>query len=131
MKLKKKLLLCLAVVVAVAFISGASILAVSSLGSKDDPLVTLSYLTGQFKPQVLGEVNTRIDAAKASLAPALDEKIDGFKADINAKVNSGAGKKAAVFTLVTLSKTRLFPAISGRSCSCASAPPRQTANRLP
>jgi hypothetical protein len=106
MKLKKKLLITLGVLVAVAFISGASILAATTLGTQQDPLVTLSYLTSQFKPQLLSEVGTSIDAAEASMAPELESKIAGFRSEIDAKLSSASSKEATSFTLVTLSKNQ-------------------------
>lgn len=106
MKLKKKLLITLGVIVAVAFISGASILAASTLGTQQDPLVTLSYLTSQFKPQLLSEVDASIDAAEASMAPGLESKITGFRSEIDAKLSSASNKEATSFTLVTLSKNQ-------------------------
>jgi hypothetical protein len=106
MKLKKKLLITLGIFVAVAFVSGASILAVTSLGTQQDPLVTLSYLTGQFKPQLLSDVNAGISAAEASMKPALDAKINSFEADIDAKLSGASGDDSAGFTLVTLKKNQ-------------------------
>lgn len=105
MKLKKKLLISLGVVVAVAFISGASILAATTLGTQQDPLVTLSYLTSQFKPQILSEVNSSISSAEATLAPTLDAKVSTFKTEIDAKL-TGASVDTVGFTLVTLSKNQ-------------------------
>ena len=86
MKLKKKLLITLGVIVAVAFISGVSILAATTLGTQTDPLVTLSYLTGKLKPQIMSEVSAGITAAEASLQPSLDAQVNQFKSDIDAKL---------------------------------------------
>lgn len=110
MKLKKKILISLGVLVAVAFISGASILAVTTLGTTSDPLITLSYLTGQLKPQVMSDVSASISAAEASLAPSLDAKVNSFKSDIDTKL-SGSGASQTGFVLVTLSK--------GQTVNCA------------
>lgn len=105
MKFKKKLLITLGVIVAVAFISGASILAATTFGTTNDPLVTLSYLTAKLKPQIMTDINASISAAQASLQPSLDAQINNFKADIDGKLN-GAGIEQAGFTLVTLSKNQ-------------------------
>lgn len=105
MKLKKKLLITLGVVVAVAFISGVSILAASTFGTTNDPLVTLSYLTQKFKPQIMSEVSADISAAKASLEPILDAEVDSFKDDIESKL-SDTTVESVGFTLVTLSKNQ-------------------------
>jgi hypothetical protein len=106
MKLRKKILIGLGVLVAVAFISGASILAATSLGTQSDPLVTLSYLTGIFKPQIMNDVNASISSAEASLQPSLDGQIAAFKSDIEAKLSGSSTQSAASFTLVTLNKNQ-------------------------
>ena len=111
MKLKKKLLIALGVLVAVAFVSGVSILAATTLGTQSDPLVTLSYLTGKFKPQVMSDVSANISAAQASLAPSLDAQVDRFKADIDSKLAGSSAQQSAGFTVITLNK--------GQSISCS------------
>ncbi len=105
MKTKKKIMLALGVLVAVAFISGASILAATTLGTSTDPLVTLSYLTGKLKPQIMSDVNAGISAAEASLAPSLDAKISGFKADIDSKSSSSSSQTAG-FAVVSLNQNQ-------------------------
>ncbi len=105
MKLKKKMLITLGVIVAVAFISGASILAVTTFGTTNDPLVTLSYLNQKLKPEIMAGVSADVSAAQASLQPSLDAQVNSFKSDIDSKLG-GAGVEAAGFTLVTLSKNQ-------------------------
>jgi hypothetical protein len=110
MKFKKKLLIAIGVVVAVAVISGVSILAATNLGTSSDPLVTLSYLTNKLKPQLMTEVQSAITAAETSLKAALDAKIDSFEADIEGKLSgsgSGSGGDVDTFTVVTLSKNQV------------------------
>lgn len=103
MKIKKKIIIALGVLVAVAFISGASILAATTLGTSTDPLVTLSYLTGKLKPQIMTDVNASISAAEASLSPSLNAQISGFQADINAKSSSSTAQ-TVTFSVITLNK---------------------------
>lgn len=104
MTLKKKLLIGLGVLIAVAFISGASILAATTLGTQSDPLVTLSYLTGKLKPQIMSDVSANISAAQSSMAPALNAQINQFKADIDAKLSGTAAQSSAAFSVVSLNK---------------------------
>lgn len=103
MRTKKKLLIALGVIIAVAFISGASILAATTLGTTADPLVTLSYLTSKLKPQIMNDVNASINSAEAALSAQLDTQVNGFTSDIDAKLN-GSASQTAGFTLVTLAK---------------------------
>jgi hypothetical protein len=104
MKIRNKLLISIGVVLAVALISGVSILAATNLGTSSDPLVTLSYLTNQLKPQFMTEVQSAITAAETSLSSQLDAKIDTFESDIESKLTGGSGADVDTFTLVTLSK---------------------------
>jgi hypothetical protein len=105
MKFKKKILIALGVVVAVAVISGASILAATTLGTQSDPLVTLSYLTQKMKPQIMNDVNSSISAAEASLQPTLDAQISQFKSDIDSKLG-GSSSQSDGFAVITLSKNQ-------------------------
>lgn len=108
MKFKNKLLIALGVVVAVAVISGVSILAATNVGTSTDPLVTLSYLTNKLKPQLMTEVQSAVTAAETSLKAALDAKIDSFEADIDSKLTgAGSGSDVDTFTVVTLSKNQV------------------------
>jgi hypothetical protein len=103
MKRRKKIFIAIAAVFGVAFISGASILAATTLGTSDAPLVTLSYLMQKFKPQVMSEVDTQLEAAEASASAKLDSEIAQVSADIDAKLDD-ASVTPVGFTLVTLSK---------------------------
>ncbi len=109
MKFGKRMLITLAILVGVAFISGVSILATTTFGTKTDPLITLSYLTNQLKPQIMSDVSADISAAEASIQPAIDAKIDDFKAELDG-LSGGETFESAGFTLVTLS--------NGQTASC-------------
>jgi hypothetical protein len=115
MSRKKKLLITLGVIVAVAFISGVSILGATTFGTTNDPLVTLSYLTQKLKPQIMAEVSAEISAAQASLQPSLDAKVNEFKANIDAKLGASPGTttESDTFTLVTLSKNQTLSCAVG------------------
>jgi hypothetical protein len=104
MKLKKKILIMLGVIVAVAFISGASILAATTFGTTNDPLVTLSYLTVKLKPQIMEDFNASVSAAEASLQPSLDAQISTFKSEIDAKLTDTSQHEAVGFSVITLNK---------------------------
>ena len=69
--------------VRIAVITAAAVAAVSlgamaaDVGSESDPLVTLSYLTQQFTPSVLNQVDSQSTKAKAELATQLEAKLQG------------------------------------------------------
>jgi hypothetical protein len=89
MKTKRKVLL--AVVCAVAAVT--AVYAAASAGSSSDPLVTLSYLTDKFTPQM----ESRMDALVQEKAEKLTEQFD-------AAASGSAGTSSSVFQVVTLSK---------------------------
>lgn len=95
-----------------AIIAASAVAAVSlgalaaDVGSESDPLVTLSYLTQQFTPSVLSQVDSQITKAKADLAAQLDAKIQ----------NSGNGSTSSassVFETVTLAQGQKVVGTSG------------------
>ena len=102
--MKNKLITALAVIAVIALISGAGILAATSIGTQSDPLVALSYLTDKFKPQILDELKG--DIAKAE--QTITQKVDSQVAEINTRLSSNQSGSAVqptaadVFSVVTL-----------------------------
>jgi len=55
--MKSRLVNCIVVLAVIVAISGVSVLAIASTpGTQTDPVVTLSYLTGVFRPQIMTSV---------------------------------------------------------------------------
>lgn len=69
----KKIAIALAVLTAVALVSGLTTLAVTSYGSESDPLVTLSYLNETVTPAIMEQWNAALEAKTAELQARLDE----------------------------------------------------------
>lgn len=88
----KKITIALAVLVAVALVSGLTTMAVTNYGSKDDPLVTLSYLNETVTPRITEELN----AALAAKAEELQSRLDALGRPSGGSVPSG-------FVVLTLS----------------------------
>ncbi|MDR0491049.1 MAG: hypothetical protein LBH28_07380 [Oscillospiraceae bacterium] len=107
--MKRKLIISVAVLAAVVFVSGASILAVASSGSESDPFVTLSFLTDVFRPQIMVE----IDKTDRELSEKFDARISEFEARLQSSLGSAAEahSSADVFSVVTLT--------SGQSLTCS------------
>ena len=93
----KKFVIALAVLVAVALISGLTTLAVTNYGTESDPLVTLSYLNETLSPQIEGKVSAAIDAKARELEDKFDEAIDDVDTDVSTVT-------PAAFKVVTLSR---------------------------
>ena len=88
----KKFVIAVAVLLAVALVSGLTTLAVTNYGTKDDPLVTLSYLNQTVTPGILDELEGSIDAKATELTREWEQRI------------SAAGTPTASgFAVVTLS----------------------------
>lgn len=60
MKKNKRILVTVIVIALIASLT-AGYIALADAGSSDDPLVSLSYLTGVFKPELLNEVDSRVN----------------------------------------------------------------------
>ncbi len=83
---KKKLLIAVCALLALAGLTAAGTMAAGGAGSQSDPLVTLSYLNDTFTGQIM-------------------EKVDKLIAERNAKLSSelGSGGVSSAYTAVTLS----------------------------
>ena len=53
-------------------------LAAEGQGSRDDPLVTLSYLTEQTTPSILSEVDSMVEERQAELEQRLSDVVDRY-----------------------------------------------------
>ena len=111
MSKKKKLLIIVAVVLAVATVSGVSILAATTFGSQTDPLVTLSYLTEKYKPQIIEELKKDIASAAEELSRQLEAKVNEANATPGASQPTTQIGDADVFKVVTLTQ--------GKTINCA------------
>jgi len=107
--MKNKIIVGIVVLAAVVLVSGASILAFANPGTEVDPLITLSYLTDVFKPQVTEEMQK----TEQDLIESFESRI----AALEARLQAGQGGTsvspgpADVFTVVTLRR--------GQSLTCS------------
>jgi hypothetical protein len=91
--MKAKLKVLAAVLCAVAAVTVAY--AATSAGSSSDPLVTLSYLTDKFTPQM----ESKMDTLVKDKADELTEQFDTAMTSAG-----GSGSSSSVFQVVTLTK---------------------------
>lgn len=73
--------------------------ALAAGGDQDDPLVTLSYLTGMAAPDILAQVEART----AQRQSELEKSFDAALSDYQQKLGQSAGG-GATYSVVTLSK---------------------------
>lgn len=91
MKKNVKVLCAVAAVILAASVAYAAVGA--GAGSSSDPLVTLSYLTGVFKPKVEEKLDTMVDEKADELQKQFDKTVSQV---------SGGSSGTAVFSVVTL-----------------------------
>ena len=103
---KKKLLIAVGVLLAVALIVGLTTLATTTYGTKNDPLVALSYLNSTVTPNIESSLEDKLDTRAADLEAALEQQLAQFKSDISGSASGGG----ASFSVVSLS--------SGQTVTC-------------
>ena len=108
--MKRRIFAGIAFLAVVAFVSGLSILAFAAPATKEDPLVTLSYLNEVFKAEVMNEIK--------KTEQEMTQKFDSRISALESQLQSGQGGSvtlvpggADVFSVVTLS--------NGQSLTCS------------
>ena len=86
MKKKRTIMILAFALVAVVF-AGVGAYAASTLGSRDDPLVTLSYLNERLYPELVSKISEEADKAAAEVRQSL-----------------GSGSGTETYAVVTLTK---------------------------
>lgn len=74
--------------------------ALAAGGDKDDPLITLSYLTNTVTPDILAQVEEKADQRQTELLQKFNASIDEYKKQGG---QSSSGSSSATYTVVTLS----------------------------
>ncbi len=73
-------------------------------GGEDNPLVTLSYLNGVFKTEIIEETEQKIEENELELLSEIDKKQEDFRSEMNDIATSAGNTGAVLYTLVTLSE---------------------------
>lgn len=110
-------------------------MASGSAGTSSDPLVTLSYLTEKFLPQVLDKVDEKAAAQERELSEKLSEQVKRESADFartyGASSSVGSSGTSVDFAVVTLSRGQILYGeigcevmlrVGSASCVASSAP---------
>ncbi|MBQ1242526.1 MAG: hypothetical protein IIX99_04925 [Oscillospiraceae bacterium] len=90
-----------------------TVAATGGAGSKEDPLVTLSYLNANFLPEVLAQADARVVERNDALSTQLAEQIAAEKAALEKKY-AAASKEGALadtvdsFVVVTMSRDQVL-----------------------
>ena len=108
--MKRILGIGITVLALVAFVSGATLLALATPGTEEDPFITLSYLNDVFKKQVMDDVkNTEQELTKNfnSKIATLESQLQTSQGGTSAPAPSSADS----FSVVTLS--------NGKTLTCS------------
>lgn len=110
MKIKTRIITMLAIIVAALFAFGIVAAATGGYGSSSDPLITLSYLTDVFMPEVEQTIDTTVEAKTTELGADLDTTI----AELEAKYNEASHASAAsTYTVISMSSGQKLVGIKG------------------
>lgn len=100
MNTKKRLLLTAVIAAAAIFGIGIGIMAAGTLGSRDDPLVTLSYMNERFKAELVQEFEQKISEKSAELSA----KVDAYIASLPPPGTDNGASPENAFSVVSLTK---------------------------
>ncbi|MBQ6539634.1 MAG: hypothetical protein IJL71_01230 [Oscillospiraceae bacterium] len=89
MKKRERIITIAVTAAAVLLVVGITALAAGAFGSRDDPLVTLSYITGKVEPEVKDYAEEKAAASEKELEKTFDQKLSDYSASINDKLSEG------------------------------------------
>lgn len=89
---------------AISAISLMSINVMATVGSGDDPLVSLSYLQQTFWTSIVEQIDSAIDARDASINAQVTDKLSG----VDSSGSSSSTSSTDAFTVVTLSQGQVL-----------------------
>jgi hypothetical protein len=107
--MKRKIAIGITVMAVAAFICGTSLLAFAELGTQDDPLITLSYLTEVFKAQIMNNVKN----TEQEMTQKFNSRISTLESQLEASAGESqtAKNNPDIFSVVTLK--------NGQSLTCS------------
>ena len=75
MKIRNRIMIMLAIIIAALFAFGLVAAATGGYGSSSDPLITLSYITDIFMPEVDTAINNAVEGKTQEISTELDDTI--------------------------------------------------------
>ena len=79
------------ILAAVLAVGAAAVFLGASQGTQTDPLVTMSYINEVTAPQILSDVDARLDQREQALVDRLDASIARYERDMEQKLSGSAG----------------------------------------
>ena len=84
------------ILAAVLAVGAAAVFLGASQGTQTDPLVTMSYINEVTAPQILSDVDARLDQREQALVDRLDASIARYERDMEQKLSGSAGTGTAL-----------------------------------
>ena len=110
MKIKTRIIIMLAIIVAALFAFGVVAAATGGYGSSSDPLITLSYITDIFMPEVDTAINDTIEAKTQEMTAELDAVI----AELETKYNEASiASAASTYTVISMADGEKLVGVKG------------------
>ena len=110
MKIKTRLLTMAAIVIVALFTFGIAAAATGGYGSSSDPLITLSYITDIFMPEMNKSIDDAVEAKTTELSADLDTTI----AELEAKYNEASlASAASTYTVISMSSGERLVGLKG------------------
>ena len=100
------------ILAAVLAVGAAAVFLGASQGTQTDPLVTMSYINEVTAPQILSDVDDRLDQREQALVDRLDASIARYERDMEQKLSGTAGTSSA-FTVVNVAAGRQLTGATG------------------
>ncbi|MBR6521888.1 MAG: hypothetical protein IKT47_04400 [Oscillospiraceae bacterium] len=110
MKSKKRIVTMLAIVVAALFVFGLAAAATGGYGSSSDPLITLSYITDIFMPEVDTTINNAIEGKTLEISSKLDDTIVALETKYN---EASIASAASTYTVISMSSGEKLVGVKG------------------
>ena len=105
------------ILAAVLAVGAAAVFLGASQGTQTDPLVTMSYINEVTAPQILSDVDARLDQREQALVDRLDASIARYERDMEQKLSGSAGTgtvgTSSAFTVVNVAAGRQLTGATG------------------
>lgn len=110
MKIKTRVITMLAIIVGALFAFGVVAAATGGYGTSSDPLITLSYITDVFMPEMNQTISNTVEAKTGEISAELDETI----AELETKyVEASQASAASTYTVISIPSGQKLVGIKG------------------
>ena len=110
MKIKARVITMLAIIIGALFAFGIAAAAAGGYGSSSDPLITLSYITDTFMPEMDKTISSTVEDKTSELSAKLDATIEELESKYNEASKASA---ASTYTVISMSSGQKLIGVKG------------------